>query len=73
MSVIPARVLDDWNFKLYPVAAFAYHLLEEIWSSPLFQVSTINPDLYGRITALDVARFSRMRLRCVKDHISACR
>lgn len=72
MSVIPARILDDWNFKLYPVAVGAYRLLEEIWYSPLFYVATINAQLF-RVPALASARKVRGSLRLARDHIFACR
>lgn len=73
VAVIPSRVLDEWNFKLYPVTVFAYHLLEEIWYSPLFDIDTVNPSLFDRIPALSDARNNRKSLRFAKDHILACR
>lgn len=73
MSIIPARVLDDWDFKLYPVSVVAYRLLEDIWFSPLFHISTIDPLLFKRVPVLSRARSLRAALRLAKDHVMACR
>lgn len=73
MSIIPGRVLDDWDFKLYPVSVVAYRLLEEIWFSPLFHISTIDPLLFKRVPVLSRARSLRGSLRLARDHVVACR
>lgn len=73
MSVIPARVLDEWYFKLQPVSAFAYRFLEDIWSNPLFNVATINSSLYERVRSLNRARELRENCRLIRSHLLACR
>lgn len=73
ISVIPARVLDRWDFATFPVSVFSYRLLEEIWTVPLFRVSDLNAQLYGRVKALQTARDRRAQLRFVRDFVVSCR
>lgn len=71
--MIPARVLDRWDFGTFPVSVFSYRLLEEIWNVPLFRVSDLNAPLYGRVRALQVARERRALLKFVRDFVVSCR
>lgn len=62
-----------WDFKCYPVSVFAYRLLEQISSYPLFYVPCIDPALYSRNKPLLSARNKRLDLKYVKDFIRTCR
>lgn len=73
ISVIPARVLDRWDFSTYPVSVFSYRLLDEIWTVPLFRVVDLNPMLYARVKALQTARHRRWQLKFVRDFVVSCR
>lgn len=73
ISIIPARVLDRWEFTVHAVSAFAYRLLEQIWAFPLFRVSDLNKNLYTKIRALQLARVRRNQLKFVQDFIVSCR
>lgn len=73
ISTIPARVLDKWDFSLYPVSNFAYKWLDQIWSLPLFHVADLKPQLYEKAKALKKARESRLQLKYVQDFIEQCR
>lgn len=73
ISVIPARVLDTWDFHTCPVSVFAYRLLEEIWTVPLFRVSHLNRTLYAKVKALQTARQRRNQLKFVRDFVVSCR
>lgn len=73
ISVIPARVLDRWDFATFPVSVFSYRLLEEIWTVPLFRVSDLNAQLYVRVKALQTARQRRSQLKFVRDFVVSCR
>lgn len=72
MSVIPARVMDDWDFKLYPVSVNAYRLIEEIWCSPLFNICAINQSL-SSVSELSNALHLRGLLKVIADHVTVCR
>lgn len=63
----------SWKFSSYPVSVFAYRLLDQIWSFPLFRVSDLNKNLYTKIRALQYAKLRRGQLKFVKDFIMSCR
>lgn len=73
VSVIPARVLEKWDFTLYPVSNFAYKWLDQIWTFPLFHVSDLNAKLYQKVKLLSAAREARLQLKYVLDFIKECR
>lgn len=62
-----------WDFKCYPVSVFAYRLLEQMYTFPLFHVPDLNPALYEQSSALAAAREKRLRLKYIKDFICLCR
>lgn len=65
--------LFRWDFNYYPVSVFAYRLLEEIYTYPLFYVPILNPTLYIRSNLLWTARYKRQQLNYVKRFIGNCR
>lgn len=73
ISSIPARVLEKWDFSLYPVSNFSYKWLDQIWSLPLFHVADLNPQLYDRAKPLLRAREARLQLKYIQDFIEQCR
>ncbi|KAL7042074.1 hypothetical protein ACKWTF_001017 [Chironomus riparius] len=73
VSVIPARVLDKWDFTPFAVSNFAYKWLDQIWNLPLFHVSDLNPKLYQKVKPLTAAREARLQLKYVSDFIKECR
>lgn len=73
ISAIPSKVLHLWDFKFYPVSVFAYRLLEQMWTYPLFYVPDLNPALYIKIKQLRNARLKRVQTQYVKEFITICR
>uniref|UniRef100_T1PLU9 Phorbol-ester/DAG-type domain-containing protein n=1 Tax=Musca domestica TaxID=7370 RepID=T1PLU9_MUSDO len=73
ISATPAKILQSWDFKCYPVSVFAYRLLEQMYAYPLFYVPDLNPALYFRSKSLLSARNRRLQLKYVKDFIRTCR
>ncbi|XP_023291231.2 run domain Beclin-1-interacting and cysteine-rich domain-containing protein isoform X1 [Lucilia cuprina] len=73
ISATPAKILQAWDFKCYPVSVFAYRLLEQMYAYPLFYVPDLNPALYIRSKSLLSARNKRLQLKFVKDFIRMCR
>ncbi|XP_054728320.1 uncharacterized protein LOC129237538 isoform X1 [Anastrepha obliqua] len=73
ISPIPAKILQTWDFKCYPVSVFSYRLLEQMYLYPLFYVPDLNPALYIDNKALLSARKKRVHLKFVKDFIKCCR
>uniref|UniRef100_A0A182PC13 DUF4206 domain-containing protein n=1 Tax=Anopheles epiroticus TaxID=199890 RepID=A0A182PC13_9DIPT len=73
MAIIPARVIQRWDFTVLPVSVFAYRVLGDIWSTPLYRVNHLYPDLYSNVKNLRVARQARVNVKYVKDFIMNCR
>ncbi|XP_055841296.1 run domain Beclin-1-interacting and cysteine-rich domain-containing protein isoform X2 [Episyrphus balteatus] len=73
ISAIPSKVLHLWDFKFYPVSVFAYRLLEQMWTYPLFYVPDLNPALYVKSKQLRNARLRRVQAQFVKEFITVCR
>ncbi|XP_008791191.2 uncharacterized protein LOC103708169 [Phoenix dactylifera] len=51
-AVLPARVLNLWDFSLYPVSQLAKAYLESIYDQPMLCVSAVNPFLFSKVPAL---------------------
>lgn len=72
-ALIPARVLQQWDFKPCPVSNFARDLLERMGPDPLFDVRDINPGLYTKVGALEKLRQCRLALRALAQYVHCCR
>uniref|UniRef100_A0AAG5DYF6 Rubicon Homology domain-containing protein n=1 Tax=Anopheles atroparvus TaxID=41427 RepID=A0AAG5DYF6_ANOAO len=73
MAIIPARVIHRWDFTALPVSVFAYRVLGDIWSTPLYRVNHLFPELYSNVKALRTVRQTRVNIKYVKDFIMNCR
>ncbi|KAH8397858.1 hypothetical protein KR222_003988, partial [Zaprionus bogoriensis] len=73
LSAIPAKILQSWDFRCYAVSSFAYRLIEQMYTFPLFHVPDLNAQLYARQKLLARARRRRQQLRYVRDFIASCR
>ncbi|CAM8933816.1 unnamed protein product [Rhodiola kirilowii] len=51
-SVLPARVLHQWDFTKYPVSQMAKSYLDSIHDQPMLCVSAVNPFLLSKVPAL---------------------
>jgi len=57
-SIIPARVLQAWDFGQYRVSVRAKEFIDTIWDEAVFDVEVFNNELYSKIKAL-----AEMRVR----------
>ncbi|XP_017871200.1 PREDICTED: run domain Beclin-1-interacting and cysteine-rich domain-containing protein isoform X2 [Drosophila arizonae] len=73
LSAIPAKILQSWDFRCYAVSSFAYRLIEQMYTFPLFHVPDLNAQLYVKQKQLAKARRRRLQLKYVHNFISACR
>ncbi|XP_064538646.1 run domain Beclin-1-interacting and cysteine-rich domain-containing protein [Drosophila montana] len=73
LSAIPAKILQAWDFRCYAVSSFAYRLIEQMYTFPLFHVPDLNAQLYVKQKLLARARRRRLQLKYVRDFIAACR
>ncbi|XP_023863456.1 protein associated with UVRAG as autophagy enhancer [Salvelinus sp. IW2-2015] len=72
-SVIPGRVLTQWDFGRYPVSDFSKQLLDSVWHQPLFDLTCVGKTLYSRVRELDRFRDLQEQLLGIKRLLKACR
>ncbi|XP_052420406.1 protein associated with UVRAG as autophagy enhancer isoform X2 [Carassius gibelio] len=72
-SVIPGRVLKNWDFARYPVCHFSKQLLDSIWQQPLFRLTSVAKNLYSQAKELQRFRELQEQLVSIKKLLSACR
>ncbi|XP_050974403.1 protein associated with UVRAG as autophagy enhancer isoform X2 [Labeo rohita] len=72
-SVIPGRVLNNWDFARYPVCHFSRQLLDSIWQQPLFKLTSVAKNLYSQAKELQRFRELQEQLISVKKLLSTCR
>lgn len=70
---IPGRILWNWDFSKYHVSKFAWELLDQMFSDPLFNIEDVNVHLYQKARQLDLCRYYRMQLFYLKDFVRTCR
>ncbi|XP_077071376.1 protein associated with UVRAG as autophagy enhancer [Siphateles boraxobius] len=72
-SVIPGRVLNNWDFARYPVCHFSRQLLDSIWQKPLFKLTSMAKNLYSQAKELQHFRELQEQLISIKKLLSTCR
>lgn len=63
-ALIPARLVYNWDFTLYPVCSVNLQWLSAISHQPLINLRTVNPELYRHIedlAELQVCSFLRVK------------
>uniref|UniRef100_A0A0P4WUS2 Rubicon Homology domain-containing protein n=2 Tax=Scylla TaxID=6760 RepID=A0A0P4WUS2_SCYOL len=71
-AIIPARVIQKWDFKPYPVSNFSLELIESMKCDPLFNVSALNCGLYKKCRNLQQTRIYRLQLYYALPYINTC-
>ncbi|KAM0852559.1 hypothetical protein ACQ4PT_051681 [Festuca glaucescens] len=51
-AVLPARVLQHWDFSIYQVSQLAKVYLNSIYDQPMLCGSAVNPFLFAEVPAL---------------------
>ncbi|CAL1267562.1 unnamed protein product [Larinioides sclopetarius] len=72
-AYIPGRILWKWDFTKQYVSKFAWGLLDQMYSDPLFNVDDINCNLYQKVRQLDHCRILRTQLFYLKNFMNTCR
>lgn len=72
-SVIPGRVLNNWDFARYPVCHFSRQLLDSIWQQPLFKLTSVAKHLYSQAKELQRFRELQEQLISIKKLLRTCR
>ena len=71
-SIIPARVIHNWNFRKYPVAKRNKHLLVSTESEPLFDIKLVSPLLYSMIPEMKEVLDLRTQLFYLHAYLFTC-
>lgn len=72
-TVIPGRVLNNWDFARYPVCHFSRQLLDSIWQQPIFKLTSVAKNLYSQAKELQRFRELQEQLISIKKLLSTCR
>ncbi|GAA6102334.1 protein associated with UVRAG as autophagy enhancer isoform X1, partial [Tachysurus ichikawai] len=72
-AVIPARVLNHWDFGRYPVCQFSKQILESIWEKPLFKITDVAKNLYSQAKELQKFKEIQEQLLSIKKLLRTCR
>ena len=73
MSLIPSRIVLNWDFKKYPVACVCMDYLNSIADQPIICLSAVNPLIMERNESLKQLRLYRLRLSFMYDYIKVCK
>lgn len=72
-SVIPARIIHNWDFKKYKVAKHTKAFLERVEDEPLLDMYTFNCSLYDAIEEISHMLKLRTKLNSLRSYLFTCR
>lgn len=72
-AIIPARVIQDWDFKRYPVSNFSLDILSSLYTEPVFNILDLNPDVTRKVEKLKAVCNSRLQLSKLSRYLDTCR
>ncbi|NP_001314781.1 pleckstrin homology domain-containing family M member 1 isoform 2 [Danio rerio] len=73
MSIIPSRMLHNWDLKTREVSRQAFKLLTQIEHEPLLNLAVLNPELFEHADIMAKVQNLRQRLRFLGDYVLLCR
>lgn len=71
-SMIPARILCNWDFNKYPVAKRNQHFLTLISNEPMFDVKSVAPLLYKMCPELNDIEELRRQAFFIRSYCTTC-
>lgn len=72
-SVIPARIIHNWDLAKRPVCRQALRFLTQIRAQPLINLQLVNASLYEHVEQMRLIARSREQLKLLGDYLSLCR
>nr|XP_045015756.1 pleckstrin homology domain-containing family M member 1 [Jaculus jaculus]XP_045015757.1 pleckstrin homology domain-containing family M member 1 [Jaculus jaculus] len=72
-SVIPARIIHNWDLTKRPVCRQALKFLAQIRAQPLINLQLVNASLYEHVERVQLIGRSREQLKLLGDYLSLCR
>ncbi|XP_057570000.1 pleckstrin homology domain-containing family M member 1-like isoform X2 [Hippopotamus amphibius kiboko] len=71
-SVIPARVIHNWDLSKRPVCRQALTFLTQIRAQPLINLQLVNASLYEHVERMHLIGRSREQLKLLGDDLGLC-
>ncbi|XP_063156577.1 pleckstrin homology domain-containing family M member 1 isoform X2 [Candoia aspera] len=72
-SVIPSRLIHNWDLSRYPVCCQALKFLAQIQNQPLINLKLVNETLYDHVDQMSQIYKSREQLKLLGDYLVLCR
>ena len=72
-SMIPARVIHNWDFRLRPVSRQANQVLKVMFTRPVINLAKENALLFKHVEEMGEIRQSRVELRSMHKFLVRCR
>eukprot|EP01095_Lingulamoeba_sp_RSL-Kostka_P008244 TRINITY_DN2717_c2_g1_i2.p1 TRINITY_DN2717_c2_g1~~TRINITY_DN2717_c2_g1_i2.p1 ORF type:complete len:282 (-),score=72.00 TRINITY_DN2717_c2_g1_i2:141-986(-) len=72
-TLIPFKILHEWDFTPLPVSKFAYNHIKVNFANPILDINKINPKLYDIVPSLRTVRHIRKTLMLMSEFIYSCR
>lgn len=72
-SVIPARIIHNWDLTKRPVCRQALRFLTQIRAQPLINLQLVNASLYEHVEHMRLIERSREQLKLLGDYLGLCR
>ncbi|XP_077020077.1 pleckstrin homology domain-containing family M member 1 isoform X2 [Tamandua tetradactyla] len=72
-SVIPARIIHNWDLTKRPICRQALKFLMQIRTQPLINLQLVNPSLYEHVEQMHLIGRSREQLKLLGDYLGLCR
>ncbi|EPY89697.1 pleckstriny domain-containing family M member 1-like protein [Camelus ferus] len=72
-SVIPARIIHNWDLTKRPVCRQAQKFLTQIRAQPLINLQLVNASLYEHVERMHLIGRSREQLKLLGDYLGLCR
>ncbi|KAG8505026.1 Pleckstrin homology domain-containing family M member 1 [Galemys pyrenaicus] len=72
-SVIPARIIHNWDLTKRPICRQALKFLTQIRAQPLINLQLVNASLYEHVERMHHIERSREQLKLLGDYLGLCR
>ncbi|XP_004707580.1 pleckstrin homology domain-containing family M member 1 [Echinops telfairi] len=73
VSVIPARIIHNWDLTKRPICRQALKFLMQIRTQPLINLQLVNASLYQHVEQMHLIGRRREQLKLLGDYLSLCR
>jgi hypothetical protein len=71
-SVIPSRLIFNWDFSMRPISKRAREYLSQIQHDPIINLEILNSIIYRHVPALDRVKNSRNKLQKMEPYLITC-